>query len=116
MDFHHLAMPSTAACAALRQRRSRLRARVDALRAEPDREFVHAFTVLVAEVEAAFRHEESMLELLGDACLHPRRADHAVILCALHRTVPRVESGDLRLGRQVADALDDVLADSSSPF
>ena len=47
--------------------------------------------------------------LLGDAGLHPRRADRAVILCALHRTLLQVEGGDIALGRQVADALDAVL-------
>ncbi|MGZ5182150.1 MAG: hypothetical protein ACXWC2_16825 [Ramlibacter sp.] len=109
MKFPHIALPPPATSAALRRHRSTLRARVKALRSEPDRKFVNDFPELVAAVEASFRHEESMLELLGDACLHPRRADHAVILCALHRTAPRVESGDVGLGRQVADALEHVL-------
>jgi hypothetical protein len=87
-----------------------LRARVAALRAQPDDVFMHDFPAVVTAVEAGFRHEETLLEVLGDAGLHPRRADHAMILCALHRTLPQVEGGDIALGRQVADALDAVLA------
>jgi hypothetical protein len=98
-----------AACAALLRSRNDLCARVAALRAQPDDMFMHDFPAVVMAVEAGFRHEEALLELLGDAGLHPRRADHAVILCALHRTVPQVEGGDIALGRQVADALDAVL-------
>jgi hypothetical protein len=70
---------------------------------------------LVAAVEAGFRHEEALLELLGDACLHPRLADHALVLCALHRTMVRVENGDVALGRQVANALDEILSLPSEP-
>jgi hypothetical protein len=70
---------------------------------------------LVAAVEAGFRHEEALLELLGDACLHPRLADHALVLCALHRTMVRVENGDVALGRQVANALDAILSLPSEP-
>jgi hypothetical protein len=33
-----------------------------------------------------------------------------VLLCALHRTLPQIEGGDVSLGRQVADALDAVLS------
>jgi hypothetical protein len=109
MKFRHLDMPAHAACAALGRRRKRLLVRIAGLRAAPDAEFVHRFAAVVAEVETAFRHEEALLELLGDACLHPRRADHAVVLCALHRAACRVEGGDVVLGRQVAAALDAIL-------
>lgn len=110
MRLHHMDMDPAAACASLRHGRKILRAQVAALRAEPDAGFAQKFARLVAAVEAGFRHEEGLLELLGDACLHPRRADHAVILCALHRTMSQVEGGDVKLGRQVVDALDAVLS------
>lgn len=110
MKFHPIDMVPAAACAALRHGRKTLRARVAAAQAEPDDGFAQHFAGLVAAVEAGFRHEEALLEMLGDACLHPRRADHAVILCALHRIAPRVEGGDVKLGRQVANALDAVLS------
>ena len=103
-------MAPPAACAALHRCRSDLCARVASLRAQPDDAFVHDFPAGVTAVEAGFRHAETLLELLGDAGLHPRRADHAIILSALHRTLSQVENGDVALGRQVADALDAVLA------
>jgi hypothetical protein len=103
-----LAQP--AAAAALQRCRRDLRSRVARLRKQPDDSFAQAFSAVVAALEAGFRHEETLLELLGDAWLHPRRADHAIILCALHRTLSQVEAGDVALGRQVADALDAVLA------
>lgn len=99
-----------AACAALNVSRARLCARVAALQAQPDERFVQDFPNVVAAVEADFRREEALLERLGDAALHPRRADYAVLLCALHRTLPQIERGDVLLGRQVADALGAVLS------
>ncbi|MFJ1466376.1 hypothetical protein [Massilia orientalis] len=110
MHFHHPDADPLAACAALRTSRARLRARVAALQAQPDDAFVQDFPAVVAAVEADFRREEALLERLGDAALHPRRADYAVVLCALHRTLPQIEGGDVGLGRQVADALEAVLS------
>jgi hypothetical protein len=115
MRLHHIDTDPAAACASLRHGRKTLRARVARLRAEPDAGFAQEFPALVAAVEAGFRHEEALLELLGDACLHPSLADHALILCALHRTMPQVENGDVKLGRQVANALDVILSLSSQP-
>jgi hypothetical protein len=109
----HVHLPDAdplAACAALRTSRARLRARVAALQAQPDEVFAQDFPAVVAAVEADFRSEEALLERLGDATLHPRRADYAVLLCALHRTLPQIEGGDIGLGRQVADALGAVLS------
>ncbi|MFS2082031.1 hypothetical protein ACCD04_12595 [Telluria sp. Tellsp131] len=110
MHFHHPDADPLAACAALRTSRARLCARVAALQAQPDDVFVQDFSAVVAAVEADFRREEALLERLGDAALHPRRADYAVVLCALHRTLPQIEGGDVGLGRQVADALEAVLS------
>jgi len=110
MHFHHPDADPRTACAALRTSRARLRAIVAALQAQPDEVFIQDFPAVVAAVEADFRREEALLERLGDAALHPRRADYAVLLCALHRTLPQIESGDVGLGRQVADALDAVLS------
>ena len=110
MKFHPIEMVPAAACAALRHGRKTLRARVAAAQTEPDEGFAQHFAGRVAAVEAGFRHEEALLEMLGDTCLHPRRADHAVIHCALQRIAARVEGSDVKLGRQVADALDAVLS------
>jgi len=110
MHFHHTDADPFTACAAVRHSRERLCARIAALQAQPDAVFVQDFPAVVAAVEADFRREEALLERLGDACLHPRRADYAVVLCALHRTLPQIEDGDAVLGRQVADALGAVLS------
>lgn len=110
MHFHHSDADPLTACAAVRHNRERLCARIAALQTQPDAVFVEDFPAVVAAVEADFRREEALLERLGDACLHPRRADYAVVLCALHRTLPQIEGGDIVLGRQVADALGAVLS------
>lgn len=109
MKYRPIDVPPAGACAALQHRRRLLLERVAALRTCPDSEFAREFPAVVNAVEAAFRHEEALLELLDEACLHPRRADHASILCALHRTVTRVEGGDLQRGREVAAALEAIL-------
>lgn len=114
MHFRPIDMPPAAACAALRRRRRQLLADIGALCACPDAVFARRFPDTVAAVEAAFRHEEALLELLGDACLRPRRADHAVILCALHRTASQVERGELGLARQVAGALATLLGHAAA--
>lgn len=110
MKFQVIDMPPRAACAALRHSRKLLLARVGDLLNKPDDRFAADFQAMVAAVEAGFRHEEALLERLGDACLPPRRADHAILLSALHRTAGRVEDGDVRLGRQVAHGLHAVLS------
>lgn len=110
MYLHRIETTPQAAGAVLRNNRARLCACVVALQAQPDDVFIRDFPVVVTAVEASFRHEEALLERLGDAGLHLRRADYAVLLRALHRMLPRVEEGDVALGRQVADALEAVLS------
>ena len=110
MHLHRIDTTPQAAGAILRNNRARLCACIVALQAQPDDVFVRDFPVVVTAVEAGFRHEEALLERLGDAGMHLRRADYAVLLRALHRMQPRVEEGDVALGRQVADALAAVLS------
>jgi hypothetical protein len=109
MVLSHTAMAPLVVTAALNRNRKTLRRRVAALRTADDADFVHGFTQMVAAVEAGFRREEVLLEALTGACPAPRLADHAMLLCALHRTMPRVEGKDVRLGREIVDALDAVL-------
>ena len=113
MRFDPIGTDAATACAALRHRRRKLRQWLAQLRRAPDDAFVRRFPAMVAAVEAGFRHEEALMDLLGDACVPPRLADHAIILCALHRTMSRVEDGDVALGRRVVDAM---LAITSAPF
>ena len=99
-----------ALCAALRHGRKMLCRRIAELAAGPDDMLARGFAGLVAAVEAAFRHEELIMETLGYVHLHEHRAENAVVLSALHRVLPDVERGDHVLGRQVLTALDEVLA------
>jgi hypothetical protein len=97
-------------CAALRHGRKMLCRRIAEIAAGPDEMLGQGFAALVAAVEAAFRHEELIMETLGYAQLHEHREENAVVLSALHRVLPDVERGDHMLGRQVLTALDEVLA------
>jgi hemerythrin len=99
-----------AICAALRHRRKMLCRRIAAIAAGPDDMVAQGFAALVAAVEAAFRHEELIMETLGYGQLHEHRAENAIVLSALHRVLPDVERGDCMLGRQVLAALGEVLA------
>lgn len=109
MTFYYLRMAPTAVSVTLDRNRKILRRRVAALLAMPDAAFAEGFAAMVAAVEAGFRHEEVLLEVLGGTCPPPRLADHATLLCALHKVLSRVEGGDVKLGRDVAEALDAVL-------
>ena len=101
---------ASAGRAALRHVHRGLRARIRRLLHEADREFIGGFPGLIAAVETGLRHEETILEDEGAPYLRERRADNAIILCALHRVAIRVEQGQAELGRQVAAALEDMLA------
>jgi hypothetical protein len=76
----------------------------------PDASFVREFPALVALVEAGFRHEETVMELLNYERRHNHLADNAIILAALHRALPLVEDGDIALGRRLVAALLDLLS------
>jgi len=99
--------------AAIRHARRRLCERLacalDPVRT-PDAHFVREFPVLVARVEAGFRHEETVMELLDYERRHDHLADNAIILAALHRASPLIEEGDIALGRRLVAALLDLLS------
>jgi hemerythrin len=99
-----------ALCTALRHGRKMLCRQIATLATGPDDALARGFAAMVAAVEAAFRHEELIMETLGYVRLHEHRAENAVVLSALHRVLPDVEQGDGALGRQVLAALDEVLA------
>lgn len=105
----HSRTPRTV-CTAVRHSRRSLCNRLERMAALPDTAFCHDFAAVVAAVEAGFRHEELVMEMLGYEYLREHRAENAVILRALHRAIPQVDSGDCALGRQLVAALRDVLA------
>ena len=114
MGFRHYPGGGTGAIgAAIRHARRRLCERLacalDPVRT-PDAHFVREFPVLVARIEAGFRHEETVMELLDYHRLHDHLADNAVVLAALHRALPLIEDGDIALGRQLVAALLDLLS------
>lgn len=114
MTFRHYAHGSAGAIgAALRHARRHLCARLaesaDCVRTSDER-FVHEFPAIVTAVEAGFRHEETVMESVDYARLHEHRAENATILAALHRALPRIEDGDITLGRQLVTALHDMLS------
>lgn len=77
---------------------------------EPDARFAAAFVQLAAAIEAAFRHEEALMDAIGFPGVVEQRRDNALLLSALHHAAPRVEAGDLGLGREVVAALPDLLS------
>jgi hypothetical protein len=107
----HAAKPSRprTLVAALRHARKTLCVRLHAVLQAPDAVFVGDYAVLVAEVEAGFRHEELIMGTLGYERLREQCQENAVVLSALHRVQPQVEIGDTALGRAVLTALIDVL-------
>ncbi|MDB5746284.1 MAG: hypothetical protein JWP72_1132 [Massilia sp.] len=96
--------------AAMAHVRKRLLGRLHELAAGSDERFVSGWTALVAEVEAGFWQEESIMETLRYPGLPPHRADNACTLRALHHITPQVEAGDAALGRQALAALADILS------
>lgn len=95
---------------ALAHARNGLLVRVRAAAQAPDPCFPAAFAQLVAAIEAAFRHEETLMETIGFPGLREQRRDNALLLNALHHAEPRVEAGELGIGREVLQALPGLLS------
>jgi hypothetical protein len=97
--------PALAIGAALQHTRQQLCRRIDALAAQPDAGFAAGWDALVAATEAAFRHEETVMELVGYPGLAAHRAENARTLSALHHVTPGVASGEFASGRAALAAL-----------
>lgn len=95
---------------ALTHARKGLLAQVHAAAGEPDERFPAAFARMVAAIEAAFRHEETLMETIGFPGVREQRRDNALLLNALHHAAPRVEAGELGIGREVVAALPGLLS------
>lgn len=90
---------------ALQHTRQHLCSRIDALAGASDAAFAAGWDGLVAATEAAFRHEESVMELVDYAGLAAHRAENALTLSALHHATPGVEAGVLEDARAALAAL-----------
>lgn len=95
---------------ALAHARNGLMAQVRAAASEPDERFPTAFARVVAAIEAAFRHEETLMETIGFPGIREQRRDNALLLNALHHAAPRVEAGELGIGRDALAVLPDLLS------
>jgi hemerythrin len=107
---HANSLPPRSVTTAIRHARRSLCSRLEHMAGLPDDAFRRDFAGIVAAVEAGFRHEELVMEMLGYERLREHRAENAVILRALHRALPQVDGGDCALGRQLVEALREVLA------
>lgn len=67
--------------------------------------FCMKFTAFVAQIELAFREEESWMEDLDLPAISTHQEQHARTLGALHHIHAQVMGGDLNTGRHVVDEL-----------
>ncbi|TFV87293.1 hypothetical protein E4K72_22645 [Oxalobacteraceae bacterium OM1] len=70
-----------------------------------DQEFVEWYPPLVAAIERDFREEELLMEVVGVESFQAHVEQHARMLSALHHAAPRVQAGEVALGRQVVAEL-----------
>jgi len=105
-------MPSHAPAigAALQHTRRQLSRQIAQLAQQPDAAFASGWDAVVAATEAAFRHEESVMELARYAGLAAHRAENARTLGALHHVTPHIDGGDLAVGRAALAALATIVA------
>ncbi|MEW6761810.1 MAG: hypothetical protein AB1437_13390 [Pseudomonadota bacterium] len=95
---------------AMAHARNTLLVQVRAAAQAPEAGFAAAFSHLVAAIEAAFRKEETLMEAIGFPGVREQRRDNALLLNALHHATPRVEAGDLDIGREVLAVLPELLS------
>lgn len=95
---------------AMSHARNALLLRVRASAQAPDAGFDAVFLHLVAAIEAAFRKEETLMEAIGFPGVHEQRRDNALLLNALHHAAPRIEAGELEVGREVLAVLPELLS------
>jgi hemerythrin len=92
--------------AAVSAERARLSKQIEQAARATDECFARAYIELVSCLELGMRNEEAMMESINCRALHSHREQHARILAALHQTEPRIEEGDLTLGREALALLD----------
>lgn len=78
---------------------------LNSLKTATDAEFSNRYDAFVANVERAFREEEEWMEEIDFSTLHVHAEQHARVLGALHHVQSCVMSGDIRLGRDLAERL-----------
>lgn len=66
-----------------------------------DKQFVHQYNILVANLERDFYEEERRMEEIEFPALHVHREQHARVLSALHHAQGQVMCGNITAGRDV---------------
>ena len=89
----------------MNEARRAMSTRMERLAHTSDDQFADGFTALIADIEASFRDEESIMEALNYPALRSHREQHARALSALHHAQPQVEGGDIGLGREALELL-----------
>jgi hemerythrin len=73
---------------------------IEQLARAPDDSFARGYSELVARLEQQMRNEEAIMESVNCRALRSHQEQHARVLAALHQAEPRIEEGDLALGRE----------------
>lgn len=70
-----------------------------------DQEFIKGYPALVAAIERDFRDEENQMEDADGQLFQAHMEQHARMLGALHHVMPRVQDGDVDMGREAVALL-----------
>jgi hemerythrin len=73
--------------------------------ATPPDQFGTVFFRLIAELERDFEEEEQLMEQISFPALNSHREQHARVLAGLHHVVPHVMDGDVDVGLQALEFL-----------
>jgi hemerythrin len=80
--------------------RARLSQQIEQLSRASDEYFAASYVELVACLERQMRKEEAVMESINSRALRSHQEQNARVLAALHQVEPRVEQGNLTLGRE----------------
>lgn len=73
--------------------------------ATPDDQFGALFFLLIARLERDFDEEAELMEEIDFPALNSHREQHARVLSGLHHVVPHVMNGEIAIGRQAVEFL-----------
>jgi hemerythrin len=105
MNFNTTSWMAKNIAGMMSEARRELAQRMERLARSSDDQFADGFNDLIAELETRLRDEEAVMEALNYPALRSHREQHARALAALHHAQPRVEGGDIGLGREALQLL-----------
>lgn len=92
--------------AAMSVERVRLSTQIEQLARTADEYFSEGYIELLSSLERQMRSEEAVMESMNNRALRSHQEEHARVLAALHQIEPRVEEGNVTLGREALALLD----------